>query len=57
VVSHGNTIRALVKHLEEISDQDIERVVVHTASPILYELDGRLMPIERLDLGGNNDLL
>ncbi len=57
VVSHGNTIRALVKHLEEISDQDIERVVVHTASPILYELDGQLMPIERLDLGGNNDLL
>lgn len=57
VVSHGNTIRALVKHLEKISDQDIEKVVIHTASPIIYELDGQLTPIERLDLGGNNDLL
>lgn len=33
MVSHGNTIRALVKHIEEISDQNIEELEVHTASP------------------------
>lgn len=50
VVSHGNTIRALVKHIEEISDQNIEELEVHTASPILYELDGRLKLMKRIDL-------
>ncbi len=42
IVSHGNTIRALVKHIENISDQDIEQVEIPTAAPLLYELDGRL---------------
>jgi 2,3-bisphosphoglycerate-dependent phosphoglycerate mutase len=50
VVSHGNTIRALVKHIEEISDQNIEELEVHTASPLLYELDGRLKLMKRIDL-------
>ena len=50
MVSHGNTIRALVKHIEEISDQNIEELEVHTASPLLYELDGRLKPMKRIDL-------
>lgn len=50
MVSHGNTIRALVKHIEEISDQNIEELEVHTASPILYELDGRLKLMKRIDL-------
>lgn len=56
VVSHGNTIRALVKHIEEISDQDIEKMAVHTAVPLLYELDERLGPVGRLELGSNTDL-
>jgi 2,3-bisphosphoglycerate-dependent phosphoglycerate mutase len=43
VVSHGNTIRALVKHLEGISDQDIEKVEIGTARPLLYEIDDRMM--------------
>lgn len=55
IVSHGNTIRSLVKHLERISDQDIEKVTVHTAVPLLYELDGRLEPRERRNLDRNND--
>ena len=48
VVTHGNTIRALVKHIEEISDRDIEELTVYTAVPLLYELDegsGRLSAI------------
>jgi 2,3-bisphosphoglycerate-dependent phosphoglycerate mutase len=47
VVSHGNTIRALVKHLEEISDQDIEKVEIGTARPLLYEIDDRMMIVGR----------
>lgn len=52
VVSHGNTIRALVKQIEGISDQVIEELEVHTAVPLLYELDERLRPVERHDQGG-----
>lgn len=42
VVSHGNTIRALIKHLENISDQEIERVEIATAQPLVYELDDQM---------------
>jgi 2,3-bisphosphoglycerate-dependent phosphoglycerate mutase len=44
VVSHGNTIRALVKHIENISDQDIELLEIPTAAPLLYEMDDSLRP-------------
>jgi 2,3-bisphosphoglycerate-dependent phosphoglycerate mutase len=39
VVSHGNTIRALVKQIESISDRDIENFEIGTARPLLYEID------------------
>lgn len=42
VVSHGNSIRALIKHIENISDQDIEHVEMPTAVPLVYELDDSL---------------
>jgi len=44
VVSHGNTIRALVKHLDSISDCEIENVNIPTGNPLVYELDGDLQP-------------
>ena len=44
VVSHGNTIRALVKHIESISDRDIELLEMPTGVPLVYELDDRLRP-------------
>lgn len=47
VVSHGNTIRALVKHLEGISDQDIENFDIGTARPLLYEIDDQMRPVGR----------
>jgi 2,3-bisphosphoglycerate-dependent phosphoglycerate mutase len=47
VVSHGNTIRALVKHLEGISDQDIEKVEIGTARPLLYKIDDHMMIVGR----------
>jgi 2,3-bisphosphoglycerate-dependent phosphoglycerate mutase len=51
VVSHGNTIRALVKHLENISDQDIEKVEIGTAVPLVYELDDQMRIVGRSYLG------
>lgn len=52
VVSHGNTIRALVMHIENISDRDIELVEMPTAAPLLYEMDDSLRPRARRYLGG-----
>jgi 2,3-bisphosphoglycerate-dependent phosphoglycerate mutase len=40
VVSHGNIIRSLVKHIEGISHEDIEKIEIATARPLLYEMDG-----------------
>ncbi|MDD2835857.1 MAG: 2,3-diphosphoglycerate-dependent phosphoglycerate mutase [Methanothrix sp.] len=51
VVSHGNTIRALVKHLENISDQEIEKVEIGTAVPLVYELDDQMHIAGRSYLG------
>ncbi len=51
VVSHGNIIRALAKHLENISDQDIEKVEIGTAVPLVYELDDQMRLVGRSRLG------
>jgi 2,3-bisphosphoglycerate-dependent phosphoglycerate mutase len=51
VVSHGNTMRALVKHLEAISDQEIENVEIATAQPLVYELDDQMRLVGRSYLG------
>ncbi|MCU5376851.1 2,3-diphosphoglycerate-dependent phosphoglycerate mutase [Bacillus cereus] len=45
IAAHGNTIRALVKHLDQISDEDIENVNIPTGTPLVYELDNDLKPI------------
>ncbi|HEX3305253.1 MAG TPA: hypothetical protein VHS32_03305, partial [Streptosporangiaceae bacterium] len=49
VVSHGNTLRALVKHLESIPDDQISGLEIPTGIPLLYELGPDLGPD---DLGG-----
>jgi len=46
VVSHGNTIRSLVKHIEGISDEDIEKIEIPTATPLLYELDEQMRLVQ-----------
>jgi 2,3-bisphosphoglycerate-dependent phosphoglycerate mutase len=51
VVSHGNTLRALVKHLDGISDRDISKVEIPTGVPLLYELNSELRPLGRHLLG------
>ena len=42
VVAHGNSLRALVKHLDGISDEEIPGLNIPTGAPLVYELDGEL---------------
>jgi 2,3-bisphosphoglycerate-dependent phosphoglycerate mutase len=42
IVAHGNSLRALVKYLDEVSDADIVELNIPTAQPLLYELDDAL---------------
>lgn len=45
VVAHGNSIRALVKHLDGISDAAIASLNIPTGNPLVYDLDERMQPI------------
>ncbi len=51
VAAHGNSLRALVKMLDEISDEEITGFNIPTGIPILYELDEDLSPLSRDFLG------
>ena len=51
VVAHGNSLRALVKHLDEIPDDEIVGLNIPTGIPLLYILDENLEPIESRYLG------
>jgi 2,3-bisphosphoglycerate-dependent phosphoglycerate mutase len=44
VGAHGNSLRALVKHLDRIADDDIADLDIPTGNPLVYELDGDLRP-------------
>ena len=47
VAAHGNSLRALVKHLDEISDDDIAALNIPTGMPLVYELDDEFQPLTR----------
>lgn len=47
IAAHGNSLRALTKHLEGISDEDIMGLEIPTGSPIIYELDHDLKVIDK----------
>jgi 2,3-bisphosphoglycerate-dependent phosphoglycerate mutase len=51
VVAHGNSMRALVKHLDGVSDEDIVELNIPTGIPLVYELDDEMRPITRRYLG------
>jgi len=51
VVAHGNSMRALVKYLDNISDADIPELNIPTGVPLVYELDDDLKPITHYYLG------
>lgn len=44
IAAHGNSLRALVKHLDNISDEDIAGLNIPTGIPLVYELDDKLVP-------------
>ncbi|WP_296255796.1 2,3-diphosphoglycerate-dependent phosphoglycerate mutase [uncultured Ezakiella sp.] len=47
IAAHGNSLRALTKHLEGISDEDIMGLEIPTGSPIIYELDHDLKVVDK----------
>ncbi len=47
VTAHGNSLRALVKHLDNISDDDIAGLNIPTGIPLLYELNDEFMPVKK----------
>ena len=51
VAAHGNSIRALVKHLDEVSDEDIVGINIPTGIPLVYEFDDDLRPVSSGYLG------
>jgi 2,3-bisphosphoglycerate-dependent phosphoglycerate mutase len=51
VTAHGNSLRALIKYLDNISDQEIVGLNVPTGQPLVYELDADLKPIRSYYLG------
>ncbi len=51
VSAHGNSLRALVKHLDGMSDEDIRDLNIPTGIPLVYELDGKLQVLGSRYLG------
>lgn len=51
LVAHGNSIRALVKYLDSISETDITELNIPTGLPLVYELDQEMRPIKNYYLG------
>lgn len=46
IVSHANTIRTLVKHIDNISDEDIKGMTIPTGIPLLYRFDKNMKPVD-----------
>ena len=46
IAAHGNSLRGLIKYLDNISDEDIIKLELQTGNPICYELDDNLKPIK-----------
>ncbi len=51
IVAHGNSIRAMVKYLDNISDADITELNIPTGIPLVYELDENMKPLKHYYLG------
>ncbi len=56
IAAHGNSLRALIKHLDGISDDDIVGLNIPTAQPLVYELDDDLKPIRHYYLGNSDEI-
>ena len=56
IVAHGNSLRALVKHLDKISDEKILGLNIPTGTPLVYELDEDLNPLKNYYLGNQDEV-
>ena len=56
IAAHGNSIRALVKYLDRISDEDIVGLNIPTGIPLIYELDESLKPVTSHYLGDPDEI-
>jgi 2,3-bisphosphoglycerate-dependent phosphoglycerate mutase len=56
IAAHGNSLRALVKYLNNISDQDILELNIPTGIPLVYELDDDLKPVRNYYLGDQAEI-
>ncbi|MGX5658658.1 2,3-diphosphoglycerate-dependent phosphoglycerate mutase [Castellaniella ginsengisoli] len=56
VSAHGNSLRALIKHLDGISDEDIIGLNIPTGQPLVYELDDELRPLRHYYLGDEDQI-
>jgi 2,3-bisphosphoglycerate-dependent phosphoglycerate mutase len=51
ICAHGNSLRALVKYLDNLSEQDVLELNIPTGIPLIYELDGDMKPVRSYYLG------
>ncbi|MFH1470462.1 MAG: 2,3-bisphosphoglycerate-dependent phosphoglycerate mutase, partial [Candidatus Micrarchaeota archaeon] len=51
IAAHGNSLRALVKYLDNVSEKDITELNIPTGMPLVYELDDNLKPLKKYYLG------
>ncbi|MFH0924021.1 MAG: 2,3-diphosphoglycerate-dependent phosphoglycerate mutase [bacterium] len=56
IAAHGNSLRALVKYLDNVSDEEIVKLNIPTGIPLVYELDDELKPIRHYYLGDPEEI-
>jgi 2,3-bisphosphoglycerate-dependent phosphoglycerate mutase len=56
IAAHGNSLRALVKYLDNVSDEDIVGLNIPTGIPLVYELDAKLKPVRHYYLADQEKL-
>jgi 2,3-bisphosphoglycerate-dependent phosphoglycerate mutase len=56
IAAHGNSLRALVKYLDNVSNEDIVNLNIPTGIPLIYELDDNLRPIKHYYLGDAEEI-
>ncbi len=56
IVAHGNSIRALIKYLDKVSDSEIVNLNIPTGTPLVYELDENLNPLKHYYLGNQEEI-
>jgi 2,3-bisphosphoglycerate-dependent phosphoglycerate mutase len=56
IAAHGNSLRALIRHLDNVSDDEIVNLNIPTGQPLVYELDADLKPIRHYYLGNPEEI-